>query len=44
MKVQKDNVIKNVETERELGDYISAGWKKSDEKYEEKSSYSLDKK
>lgn len=32
MKVEKDGVIKAVESERDLGDYLDAGWKLYEEK------------
>lgn len=34
--VEKDGVQKKVSTEHELGMYISAGWKKVEQKLEEK--------
>lgn len=32
MKVQKDNVVKDIDSEALLADYISAGWEKVEEK------------
>lgn len=27
MKLEKDGIIKNIENEKEQGDYVAAGWK-----------------
>lgn len=32
MKLEKNGIIKEIEREKEIGDYISAGWKKVESK------------